>query len=219
MMPYKFVNPYNFIPLSEKEPDRRPVRAEEGNGTLFPGKIDYSLLTQTPLFIPKTGCEPMFPSGVEGHQSEDFFSYHDLSKEEERKKAPHIPVIPGSEIRGLIRSNYEILTNSCLSSLDSDNVMSKRTRHVFSAGLIKRNEDGTYDLYEADDCLLRTKSSNSLKDDRWERNDRHYRIKSYIQKDLSEGQKVWFKKSPRKGKSLATSITVEEEQRQEQRYY
>ena len=209
-MPYQFVNPYNFIPLSGQAPDRKPAGAEAENETLFTGEIKYSVLTKTPLFIPNTSCENMFGSNVEGHKSYDFFSYHDLSDEEERKNAPYVPVIPGSEIRGLIRSNYEILTNSCLSSLDSDNVMSKRTHEVFSSGLIRRKEDGTYDLYDAEDCLLRTESSNEMKDGKWERTDEHYKIKSYIRGDLSEGQKVWFKKEPRQGKSLVNYLTKEE---------
>lgn len=206
-MSYQFVNPYNFIPLSGQAPDRKPAGAEAEDETLFTGEIKYSVLTKTPIFIPNTSCENMFGSNVEGHKSYDFFSYHDLSDEEERKNAPYVPVIPGSEIRGLIRSNYEILTNSCLSSLDSDNVMSKRTRKVLSPGLIRRKEDGTYDLYDAEDCLLRTKSSDCLEDDDWEPNDTHFSKKSYIQKDLSEGQKVWFKKKTRRGKSLVNHLT------------
>lgn len=218
-MAYQFVNPYNFIPLSQKKPDRRKAGAEEGEGTLYTGEITYSLLTKTPLFIPNTSCENVFPAGVEDHKSYDFFSYHDLSKEEQPGESLHIPVIPGSEIRGLIRSNYEILTNSCLSSLDSDNVMSKRTHHVFHAGLIKRNSDGTYDLYKADDCLLRTKSSNCLQDDKWRETDEHFKIKSYIQSELREGQKVWFKKELRSsGKNLAKLVATDEiEKDQEKR--
>lgn len=188
-MAYNFVNPYNFIPLSDKAPDR----SETKESKLYSGVIEYSILTKSPLFIPNTSNDDAFKCGVEGHKSYDFFSYDDLS---DRKgsvvKEQHVPVIPGSEIRGMIRSNFEILTNSCLSSLDSDTVMQKRVIEVFKAGLLKKNGK-QYDLYEAEDCLLRTVSSNDLTDDNWEATSNHFAIKSYIQKDLKEGQKIKFK--------------------------
>lgn len=208
-MGYTFVNPYNFIPLGDEGPSRTGMCCT-GN---LSGVIEYSLITKSPLFIPNTSNDDIFDCYMKDpkddkknvktvndskgekqhHKSYEFFSYDDLSGEKGSKegKRPNNPIIPGSEMRGLIRSNYEILTNSCLSFLESDTVMQKRVAEVFKAGLLKKNGN-QYDLYEAEDCLLRTISSNNLKDDNWQLNSKHFAIKSYVQKDLREGQKIKF---------------------------
>ncbi len=150
-----FVNPYNFIPLEKHVPDRKEVKP--GNLT---GVISYTLMTRTPLFIPNTSNEDAFKMGIKDHKSYDFFSYNDLSREKESLKTRYYkPVIPGSEIRGMLRNYYEIITNSCMSFVDDEEVLSKRTGHIFEAGLLERNDDGTFKLYKAEDCLLRGKGS------------------------------------------------------------
>lgn len=85
---------------------------------------------------------------------------------EKGKKVPcYQPVIPGSEIRGMFRSNFEILTSSCLSSLDSDMLLSKRTMESFLPGLIYRDpRTGTYTLYAAEDVLWRTEGRKQSPD-------------------------------------------------------
>ena len=138
-MKNEFVNPYNFIPLGEeKSIYQHPETKEE----LFTGEISYSILTKTPLFIPDTNnvkiLKVFSEDGKEGeHKIYKFFSYGDGT-----------PVIPGSEMRGMLRTNFEILTNSCLSALDSDIQLSKRTNEVFKPGLLKK-ENGKFFLYEA----------------------------------------------------------------------
>ena len=191
---YKFINPYNFIPLLEDAPKRGMEDGEE----IFSGVIEYSLLTKTPLIIPNTSNDNAFESKVEGHHSYDFFSYTDLSKVENIKDKFFEPVIPGSEMRGLIRSNYEIITNSCLSALDTDEIMSKRIGQIFKPGLLQKKEDGTFDLMEAEECLLRVTAENTLEDDRkkYNRNDKIY-VQSFKQDSLKEGQGVSFRKEKR----------------------
>ena len=148
-----FINPYNFIPLSKKRADAD--NTEQGT---YSGKIHYVLLTKTPLFIPNTSNDNIYGSKVEKHKTYDFFTYKDLSNAKTGKVSDLPPVIPGSEIRGMLRSNFEILTNSCLSSVDNDMVLSKRINVPFKAGLIKREtaEDGnpSYDLYKAETSKL-----------------------------------------------------------------
>lgn len=147
-----FINPYNFIPL-------RGVKAKAKDdpaisGEKYTGFIEYTIQTKTPLFIPNTSNTDAFCINVDGHKSYDFFSYQDLTGIPlSDGKTCYEPVIPGSEMRGLIRSNYEILTNSCLFNVD-DEVISKRTDQVFMAGLIKKDGEG-FHLYEARDCIYR----------------------------------------------------------------
>ena len=200
-----FVNPYNFIPLSAKSPSRNKVE----RGT-YSGVINYLLLTRTPLIIPNTSNDDAFRMGVKDHKSYDFFSYNDLSDKEVPVEDTFFePVIPGSEMRGMIRSNYEILTNSCLSAVDDDDILSKRTNETFKAGLLKNTGDGSFELYEAIDCLMRTKGENSLEDD-WKNDKEHWIKECYIQSGLKEGQKVYFDFVRRKGKTkpLARNVST-----------
>ena len=142
MSNHHFINPYNFIPLGK---EKAGVSADVKTYT---GVISYSILTKTPLFIPNTSNDDAFHKNMTDHKSYDFFSYKNLSGIEDSSNAYYEPMIPGSEIRGMLRSNYEALTNSCLSSLDTDSLLSKRTNEVFKAGILVHNGKD-YDLYSA----------------------------------------------------------------------
>lgn len=186
MNSYSFINPYNFVPLEKKEPDRKPRESEK----TYTGMIEYSLFTKTPLVVPNTSSDNAFCSTVPGHKSYDFFSYTDLSEIKE-SVADRVfqPVIPGSEMRGMIRSNYEILTNSCLSSMDSDTIIGKRTAEVFRAGLLEKKGDDYY-VHEANNyCLNLDNPQKSLKTA--ERANKQ--ILSYKTDLLEEGQEIQFK--------------------------
>lgn len=183
---YSFVNPYNFIPLPNTK-----TMAERKKGSLS-GLITYNLYTKTPLFIPNTSSNRAFarPGENKDHKSYDFFSYTDLSGIQETP-APARPVIPGSEMRGVLRSNYEIITNSCMSSLDVNKVLSKRTMESFQAGLIKKNGEKGYQLFKAEDCLWRTEGANN----------------TTIQNSMPEGTKVVFDTEEKKiGKTFAQNV-------------
>lgn len=178
----KFINPYNFVPLG-KECNKNSYE----KGSLC-GVIEYSLLTKTPLFIPDTETEQV---DANGHREYKFFSY-----------GGDKPVIPGSEMRGMLRSYYEILTDSCLSALNMDKILSKRTSEVYKPGLIKKCKNGEeikYELLSARDCLLRTDGENSLNVIE-KPSKKELEIKSYKQSELSEGQKVYILYETRKDK-------------------
>ena len=128
-----------------------------------------------------------------------------------------MPVIPGSEIRGMLRSYYEVLTNSCLSVMEEDAILSRRMIETFEPGLIGKDENGNFSLYKAKDYLWRTKGTNNREDElNWR--DSYYRRKCYKQdaEDLKEGHKVYFEigerpteklgKTP-KGKPLAKNVS------------
>ena len=230
-MSYSFINPYNFMPLGQKEPDRNND-ADKREGDLYSGRIKYSICTKTPLFIPNTSYDKVFEESDMSlvsdekdkakkkkdkyHKSYDFFSYEDLDPESQSKEyqrgALYTPIIPGSEMRGVIRSQYEMLTNSCMFAID-DEVLSRRNDEVFTSGLIHRvkGTDGTitYSLYKASDCLLRTFGANNLDPDTedWNpnyvikkgkkeytgfRRDNKYDRKCYVQDKLKEGQRIQF---------------------------
>lgn len=232
-MPYHFVNPYNFIPLGKEN-----ATVEEESGEKYTGMIDYTLRTVTPLFIPNTSSEDAFGMAEKypelfkkdendkkntTHHSYDFFSYRDLSdlKGSVENELPK-PVIPGSEMRGMLRSNYEILTNSCMSAVDDETVLSKRTQEKFKPGLLERcvskkngKEEVSYRLIQVrDDCLLRTEGADNLNDELgcWEskqgmKGRAEWGRQCYIQKTLPEGAKVAFTYKRRdRGKPLALNV-------------
>lgn len=148
----KFVNPYNFIPFPQKR-----ARAYEDTDK-HTGVITYSITTKTPLFIPNTSNENTFPGTedkdgkiIADHKSYDFFSYNELENGVDYRKEYFEPVIPGSELRGMIRNLYETLTASCMSVFNDGVYPERRTGDVFLPGLIHRTmEDGNivYDLYK-----------------------------------------------------------------------
>lgn len=217
---YTFVNPYNFIPLGKESPS-----AKEESGQKYTGVIIYNLRTVTPLFIPNTSSEDAFKMSKKyaDHKSFDFFSYRDLSGLEYsvEKELPK-PVIPGSEMRGMLRNNYEILTNSCMSSMGDETLLSKRTQEKFKAGLLERciikkngKEEVKYCLIKVkDDCLLRTEGANNLTDKKgcWEakpgvKGREEWGYQCYIQNSLPEGTRVAFKYERRdRGKPLALNV-------------
>lgn len=153
----RFINPYNFVSLGRgKTPD---VPEQEKTYT---GSIQCTLVTKTPVFIPNSSCEDAFDlmSKVEDHKNYDFFSYHNLEKGE-AKNHYQLPAIPGSEIRGMLRSVYEVFSNSCLSSIQ-DRSLTGRIAMPKNAGIVEY-KDGTFTLYKARREKIQTYKSNKGK--------------------------------------------------------
>ncbi len=122
----RFINPYNFVSLgSEVE------RTEPTDGTLT-GKIRVSLIVKTPLAIPD--AEKCTTDSI-GHKTSPFFRVGDK------------PVIPGSQLRGMIRNAYETLSNSCFSVYNNETI-SARYINPGNPGLIQYR-DGAWHLYKA----------------------------------------------------------------------
>ncbi|NLK93500.1 MAG: TIGR03986 family CRISPR-associated RAMP protein [Bacteroidales bacterium] len=168
----RFVNPYQFAPIDFSENPKREACAtpevDRGrdaaqratfspDSDLLTGYIECALYPVGDMFIPNTSNDKIFGGkimdGQDYHKEYDFYSYDDLSEVEKSKDSggPSQPIIPASSIRGVIRSVYECLTNSCLSVL-SDEPLSSRgipLSHVDvqkKPGLIKK-EQGRFVLY------------------------------------------------------------------------
>ena len=140
-----FVNPYNFIGFQK---EKAKAYTDEDVHT---GVIEYSITTKTPLFIPNSSSETAFCESdeVAEHKSYDFFSYTELDGKKRYEKEYHIPVIPGSEMRGVVRNAYETLTDSCMGLLNEEEYPIKRSGEQFKPALIYRNSAGNYSLLEA----------------------------------------------------------------------
>lgn len=125
-----FINPYTFIPIGGKEPNRKKPREALEGEKLYDGYLDCSLETKSSTYIPNTSKKFEYLGKGTEHYFYDFFSYEDLSKcssNEVPNNPPKYPRIPGSEIRGMVRNVYEQFTNSCLSVIDEENLPYKRT--------------------------------------------------------------------------------------------
>lgn len=125
-----FVNPYNFISFPDKKAKKYDDKDEHT------GVIEYTVTTKSPIFIPNSSTDKFFEESEnhkdrKDHKSYDFFSYTDLSgKEKEERNKYREPVIPGSEMRGVVRSVYEALTDSCMGVLNEDEYPVKRSPAV-----------------------------------------------------------------------------------------
>jgi len=137
-----FVNPYTFIGLGD-----RVSKAKSEDDDRHTGVLSCTLKTLTPMAIPNAANEDTFIKIADNLvtkwnsdfpdkkvdrknvRSYDFYSYEnpegDMGKVE-KNQLPS-PVIPGSSIRGMIRSAYEALTDSCLSAIDEEMILNKRS--------------------------------------------------------------------------------------------
>lgn len=122
----RFINPYSFVSLGSDVQRDMPTDGE------LTGKIRVSLIVKTPLSIPDT--EGVTTNEI-GHKTYPFFRVADK------------PVIPGSQLRGMLRSAYETLSNSCL-SVNNNNILSARHANPGNPGLIQF-KNGTWHLFEA----------------------------------------------------------------------
>lgn len=150
-----FINPYTFVPISTKEPERK--KREESKNKTLSGYIECSLMIHSSTFIPNTSKKFRYYDREKDHFFSEFFSYEDLSEMEDviPEKPPVYPRIPGSEIRGMVRNVYEQLTNSCFSVIDNENIPSKRTNTPKYPGLIDLK---TKLLYKAERLMMNTRN-------------------------------------------------------------
>lgn len=100
--------PYNFVPLPEAivKVDSTPSHDRYSGYT---GSITCTLTTETPLYI-RCGMSP------EAFQADGEKAFHELSEQQKLERArfffgadPDEPLIPGSSLRGMLRSLVEIV--------------------------------------------------------------------------------------------------------------
>ena len=96
-----FINPYTFVPLPDKVKRDKPhghARAVEGRLT---GYLDVEFAFRSPLMMPVDWNIPE-ETTVTGTRIEERVT------------------VPGSSVRGAVRSLFEVISSSCLSILDPD---------------------------------------------------------------------------------------------------
>lgn len=162
----KFINPYNFVSLGTDVERNVP---EKGNLT---GKISCTLTVKTPLAIPDDETKTPDPE-IPEHMHYRFYRVNGQ------------PVISGSQLKGMVRTYYEALSNSCL-SVNNNNIMSARHSFPRHEGLVRFDNNGWH-LFPA----------------------RKKQDKGYaISKD--EFRRVWYDKDGRHTKSFVFSVAGDE---------
>lgn len=122
----KFViNPYTFV-RSKKDVKRFKEIAE--NEELHTGVISCKLIVKTPLLIPDVEKA----TGLKDDKNVEY-PFMSIGNSENIRY-----IIPGSSLRGPIRSTYEALTNSCFVTAGSSQNISTRTKAPFEPGLLMR---------------------------------------------------------------------------------
>lgn len=109
---YRFLNPYNFVRfLNKPRPDRHvlgdclPLPHDRYIG--LSGRIVCEAKTLTPLFVSDTHAV----TGDPNQSDHKVYRFFEVDGE---------PLLPGSSLRGMIRSVFETITNSCLGVFQED---------------------------------------------------------------------------------------------------
>lgn len=125
----KFViNPYTFV-RSKKDVER--FKEIEENEELHTGVISCKLIVKTPLLIP----DAEKATGLKDDKNVEY-PFMSIGNSENIRY-----IIPGSSLRGPIRSTYEALTNSCFVTAGSSQNISTRTKAPFEPGLLMWVDD------------------------------------------------------------------------------
>lgn len=180
---FNVVNPYNFVPLGSTPARARYQAGQRGKLT---GYLDLNLVNTTPVIIPDASRKE--PDGqIRDHYYYPFF------------KVDGKPIIPGSELRGLIRSVYETLTNSCLPLTPDKANLVQRIPDIAAFKLhgILRCEPGAdgemiWTLYKANGSYLKIDRAAIPSDRPVGVRGGRYHIRGTTFKD---GQRVWYTKN------------------------
>lgn len=151
-----FNNPYTFFPLGgtvQRSPKGHPCY-EGLTGSL---ECSLSIDEHSALFVPNT-TRVFEDRKISDHKVYEFCSDDDLADVPALpEQGPEHPIIPGSEIRGMVRSVYEQLTNSCMLEIDEENCPNMRVPEPkVPCRLTYDDAEGAWRLYKlsADDVVL-----------------------------------------------------------------
>lgn len=132
-MPDNFVNPYNFVAYDSEKIKRNIDVKKKDSSNLHTGYISCRLITRTPLAIPDTHEG----TAINGHYSYPFMRINGEI------------MIPGSSIRGVIRSTYEAVTDSCMVTAREDSITARTDSSDAYKPCVLKYENGQWNLYKA----------------------------------------------------------------------
>ncbi|MCM8804082.1 MAG: TIGR03986 family CRISPR-associated RAMP protein [Candidatus Omnitrophica bacterium] len=182
----KFINPYNFVRPDKKEVERAkftPHKKFEG----YSGILKCELKTLTPIFIPDPEKTEVNNKNNE-HKTMRFFRINDK------------PAIPSTEIKGMIRSVAEGLSNSCFSQFEDERLPYRASPLTFidkgkikaKGGIVSELTGYGGKLQKAEVFIIPKNEVECMKEGReievWEVNDN--RFKKVTSKDSTKGQSM-----------------------------
>ena len=154
------VNPYNFVPFGGVPARKALDEYYADPASLLTGWIDVAVIAKTPVIVPDGAKYREELPGGETDEEKAHKIYTFFQKPDGRY------AIPGSGIRGVLRSAYEAVTNSCLPFVMDNKPISQRMP-LYSAfpyhGLLGYDAaGGRWNLYQAQEyCYRTTKASVS----------------------------------------------------------
>ncbi len=105
------MNPYDFVPLDVQHPPERSTPIwhnvlKPDRGKLYSGHLYMYIRAETPIFIPNDGLSMQDPDKAGEHIYDGHGNY----------------IIPGSSIKGMLRTVVETLCRGCLTVINSRDV-------------------------------------------------------------------------------------------------
>ncbi len=188
---HKFINPYNFVGVNWEKTERKSISESKGNLT---GVITCRIITKTPLAIPDEEV-----SGKE-HKCYSFMRTPENPQNHEKQF-----MIPGSSLRGMLRSVYETVTDSCFVTSNENQRITKRTRADEASktkpGILKY-EDGQWNLYQAKRFLImmEDKEYNPFNKKKYSVSNGYSKYKREDLKKYRFGELVYFSHGTKKSK-------------------
>ena len=172
-----FINPYTFSEGSKTVNREEQEQEPESHTGVFVCRI----YPKTPLLIPDV---------LEKEEIADRKEKNTKNKEIKHFSYPFFkvgdkPAIPGSSIRGPLRSIYEALTDSCYSTARSGQYITARTKSPFLPGLLVK-KNGKWELHSATRYLLPIEDYRAREFDNGE-------IVKYSDVIDNYGERVYFK--------------------------
>lgn len=135
----RFINPYQFVPLGQGV--SRTALSENCDESTVSGKIHCKLYVKTPLAIPDSEMMTTDPTFDKNNRPNGTHKTYPFLRVDGK------PVIAGSQLRGMIRSAFETLSDSCL-SVNNVNILSARHSFPRKPGIIQW-KNGAFHLYAA----------------------------------------------------------------------
>ncbi|RLB64889.1 MAG: hypothetical protein DRH04_11050, partial [Deltaproteobacteria bacterium] len=123
-----FINPYNFVRLGTSGKRISPTSHDRFLTDCFSGRLHCTIEVKTPLCLPDAEQMTEKTINCKKHKEYPFLRFDDQ------------PLIPGTAIKGMLRSVYETLTGSCLSVFHGQreviNYRTKPTGQAARAGIV-----------------------------------------------------------------------------------
>ncbi len=122
---YRFLNPYNFVRYLDRPRPKGDVLGDcapppHDRYTGLTGMITCHVTTTTPLFV--SDAHEVEPD--KDHSGHRIYRFFRLLNEQNVLE----PALPASSLRGMLRSVFEAVTNSCFSVFEKDEEREKKDR-------------------------------------------------------------------------------------------